>query len=203
MSELSLDREISQLLLQMDLLPEGSVCNYNASGGHGSDDGARVPRLYGEMPAEDRPLGVLWRARFAATTDLQHRWALLAAGRDELAAFKVRGDVGRDLLSDREILRANILGAKGWAAADVARRWNCTERYVRRVRAEDGRDGETGEAGRIVAAATAIDRQAQAVDLIENHGLSQVEAARRMGISQPTIHRLLKTRRATREAVPA
>jgi hypothetical protein len=188
----SLDREIRQLLLQMDLLPAGSVCNYNASGGHGSDDGARVPRLYGDMPPEDRPLGVFWRERFADAEGPADLRRLLTMGRDELAAFKVHAGTGPGLMSDREILRSNILSSKGWPAADVARRWNCPERYVRRVRAEDGWEGETGQ---LAPTFTARDRQAQAVDLTENHGLSQAEAAERMGISQQRISQLLKTRR--------
>jgi plasmid maintenance system antidote protein VapI len=183
MTDLDLERQIRQVLAQLELVSHGTITAYNSSGGHAAESGRALP------PGELKPPHEFYRQQFAETTGDHDRSKLLEQAQAELGAITKR-PIAIEGLTDAQILEEKILEKDGWSDVDLAKHLRCTSGHVRRVRNSAGKDGVTGE----LLELSAVDRSDLAAAM-QTRGLNQEEIAKRMGISQPTVSRLLRTRR--------
>lgn len=97
---------------------------------------------------------------------------------ETLKAWKGGGTQRPEGKSEREIV---LEAGEGYAPADVADRFRLTATMVRKWRAQDGRNVETGRR-------------------VAMNGRTQQQIAEALGVSQPTVHRLLKNEKVRRLA---
>lgn len=188
-ADLALEREIRQVLIDLELISHGSISAYNSSGGgHGENEHA-IP------PGENRPPHLYWRECFSDTNDETHRRTLLKAAQAELSTLRRRPKPTTEaqIMSDKEIMEERILReGSGWTASEVARTFRCSIGFVRKTRLHNARDTETGAA---LLDLTMSDRQVMVLRLASVEKLSQKQIAERMGISQQRVCQLLRVRR--------
>jgi hypothetical protein len=177
------DRRMRQLLLELELVSHGTITAYNSSGG----SAASVKAL---PPGESSPPHLRYRTAYNEAADDRRRWEVISEARVELESITRRLPTAPRGLSDAEVLIERVLELESWSANTVAMSLRCATRVVRRIRTDAGRDGETGK----VLDLTAVDRADLAARMQDEHKLNQAEVAKRMGISQQTVSRLLRTR---------
>lgn len=137
---MNLDREIRQVLAELELISHGSITAYNSSGGGHAESDRLVP------PGESFPPHLFYRGLFVDAWESQ-RDLLLAQARTALAALKVRGATAAKPLTDREVLERRIIEeGKGWTAQEVSVSLRCSPLMVRRVRIREELDGYGREA---------------------------------------------------------
>lgn len=178
------DRQARQILADLELISHGTITAYNSSGGHGNS--ARVI-----PPGEAFPPHLEYRRRYAECETDEQRDQVIKDAQSELEAIRRRPLLAPAGLSDAEVLEARVLELTGWVANEIARSLHCTVGQVRRIRTNAGRDGQTGE----VLDLSAADRSDLAARMKSEQRLSQSEIAKRMGISEATVSRLLRTRK--------
>lgn len=179
-----LEPEFRGVLARLELISHGATQSWNSDGRGGFD------QLY--PPGESDPPHLFYRRLWEKFDTDEWRQSVLKRARDELKALTRRDAPAVSPLSEREIMVQNCLehAGKGYTSVEVAARFRYTVRQVRAIWVADGRDAERGE--QIVD----LSRADWAASLAEL-GLSQAQIAERMGVSQPTVHRLLKFRRAS------
>lgn len=178
-----LDGEIRALLARLELISHGQTQAWNPAT-QGGERAALLP------PGESNPPHLVFRRLWdAAGSDEQRRRVIRDAER-ELVAW-TRCD---KRLADRPFvsLEQQVLeDGQGWDAAAVAGRYGISTARVLRIRLRNGRD----ELGVPLPAAAG-----EFVRLLAAEGLSQVEIGWRLGVSQPTVSRLLRFRREEKAA---
>jgi hypothetical protein len=118
-----------------------------------------------EPSGESRPPHLAFLADWDRNGDsVLERW------NQTLKSWKGGGKVRPAGVSEREIV---LTDGEGFSPDDVAMRYRLTASMVRKWRLEDGRNVDTGK--RVTA-----------------KGKTQQEIAAELGVSQPTVHRLLK-----------
>lgn len=180
---MSLERQIRQVLAELELISHGSTQSWNASGGHTGEPDDQVAMLAGHP---DTPPHLYWRHRFAASTASQHA-ELLEHARAELDAYK-RSNRIDPAYTDRELLEQRILNeGAGWTPDEVARVMRCPASHVRKVRVRDGRNADDGK--RIALSDVPADQRDQARDLLTN-GMTERQVQLITGLSKSTIRRI-------------
>ncbi len=129
--------EFRQVLAELELLPHGTITNYNASGSGEAD--TREPT------GESRPPHLVWRREWEASGDEDGRERALRGARAELTAFREGQHMADiDLETEEQFAERVAQEGEGWTADEVALKCKCTPTFVRRARIKDGRDATTG-----------------------------------------------------------
>ena len=201
-----LDTQMRQVLAELELTSTARTQAWNPSG---SPSGEPDDRFVAEVALQpktvthpDQPPHLRYRALWADADGDERRRRLLRAAQNELDA--IRGHDGRRQRvkpkAETEILEDRVLEIGEWLDTEVARHLGCLPRQVREIRAENSRDPITGRRiPKVPAVPLPTGRAARAQALAEQ-GLTQEQIAERMGVSQPTVCRLLKARSIRRDA---
>ena len=191
---MSLDRQMAAVLLRLELVSHGSTQAWNPSGGFSGEPDDKIVTLVASRPTFPH---LQWRQRYekaASAGDWLECGAVLRAATAELEAWTRRT---APRIEGKPLAEILIEDGEGHEAEVVARRFGVDAAFVRRRRLAVGRDVETGK--KLVV--TAQDDQVDVAATLHRRGLSQKEIALTLGISQPTVHRLLKEARFRR--IPA
>ena len=177
---MTLDSEMRGVLARLELISHGSVQAWNPAGGRGRQDA-----LY--PPGDPRPPHIVFRELYDAAGSDEKRRGVIGAARAELESWTRRTARVEASVSLEDLI---IEKGVGWDAESVALSLRCNVRRVRKTRRERARD----ELGYLLEAPAAV-----LAVLLAAEGLPQVVIARRLGVSQPTVSRMLRFRRGRRE----
>lgn len=175
-------REARQVLAELELISHGKTAALNSSGA-------------GENPnvlpfGESRPPHEYWRGRFNdASTDYELA-DLVRQARDELAAWRVRQAPVTDTWDESDAI---LKEGQGHAADVVARRFQRTTTYVRKLRLSEGRESEFGlpiENEPTRAETKAIDRER--VTNLASRGCTLRQIKMQTGVPTETVRRWLR-----------
>jgi hypothetical protein len=127
---MTLESEMRQILAELEMLGHGSVTAWNASGGGQAD--SRPPS------GESNPPHIEYAERF----ERDRSWETVEEARACLREWKRRAAPARetDTSEDDWIIE----DGEGYAADEVARRFNTTPARVRLLRSRNGREMEMG-----------------------------------------------------------
>ena len=170
-----LTRDARQILGELELIMHGKAASWNSSGGKGENENP-VPQGEANPPADH------WRRIFLACAE-HDLSALVEEARDELGRIRRRDpdtavpEEGRDAWEERLIEEG-----EGYEARVVATSFSTSVQVVTRARKKHGRDPNNG-----LEVSTPEVRAAQ----LHKQGLNQGQIARALGVSQPTVSRLL------------
>jgi hypothetical protein len=120
---LSVESDFRQVLAEMSLLQYGKTQAFNGSGGKSENPD---PRPSGEA----HPMHEYWAERWTLES-VTGRGALLTDAREALRAWKVRTVPVEDSWDEKAAI---LEDGQGFAAADVARRFQRSVTYVMRLR---------------------------------------------------------------------
>lgn len=171
----ALTTDARQILARLELLMHGKTQSFDSSGGK-SDDRNPVPQ------GEARPPADHWRLIFlrCAEHDLP---ALIREAQDELRAILVRDQSGPPIEEDGDAWELRIIEeGEGHAADVVALAFACAVQTVTKFRRQHNRDLNLGHP---------ILAMPQHAAKLKDSGLNQTQIARALGVSQPTVSRLL------------
>jgi len=178
-TDLELERQFRHVLLHLELVSHGACQAWNSDGRGGQDH--VLP------PGELDPPHIRHRRYWDRQVSDDGRRLVLKIASDELASI-TRRTTTIVSLSDREILTRNVLDCKGELDTDAAVRCRCTIKQVREIRVRNDLTADRGE--RIIGG-----NRAEWAAKLKSQGLTETAIAERMGVSQPTVNRLLKARR--------
>lgn len=173
------EREMRQVLAEMSLLQYGKTQAFNASGGKSENPD---PRPSGEA----WPLADKWAERWADDPTS----ATLADARAELQSWKVRTAPVTDVWNERDAI---LNEGQGFAADVVARRFQRTVTYVRKLRLKDDRESEYGlpiDSQPTRAETKAQDRQR--VENLASRGCTLRQIKMQTGVPTETVRRWLR-----------
>jgi hypothetical protein len=176
---MSLEHDFRQVLAEMSLLQYGKTQAFDASGGKSENPD---PRPSGEA----WPLADKWAERWAEnpTSDT------LAGARAELQSWKVRQTPVVDTWDESDAI---LKEGQGHAADVVARRFQRTTTYVRKLRLSEGRESEFGlpiENEPTRAETKAIDRER--VANLAQRGCTLRQIKMQTGVPTETVRRWLR-----------
>ena len=134
---MSLDHEITAVLLQLELTSQGTTPSYNRAGGH-SDD---IPD---PRSGDPNPPHLEYRERYdRATTDVKRR-EVISAAEEELRT--IRHTQAKAVAEPEEAWERRLIkDGEGFDAQTVAVRMNTGVKRVWSVRKRNGRDKDTGK----------------------------------------------------------
>lgn len=184
----ALPAEARQLAAELELLSHGSTTSWSPSGRSVPD--SRIPS------GEPWPPHLMFLDEYRNAPGPTSRQQAIRRWRKVLDAHRGHGTLTAPApgeTPEQEEQRMVVVG-EGWSVTDVALTFRCTPTRVRRVRLAAGVNVDTGRRPDGQPVSEGVRRAEEAVALTAG-GLTQQQVAERMGVSQPTVHRLLKTRR--------
>jgi hypothetical protein len=174
-------REARQVLAELELISHGKCASYNSSGA--GESTAVLPQ------GESRPPHEYWRHQFAAATERELP-GLVREARKELEAWRVRQAPVTDTWDESDAI---LKEGQGHAADVVARRFQRTTTYVRKLRLSEGRESEFGlpiESEPTRAETKAIDRER--VSNLASRGCTLRQIKMQTGVPTETVRRWLR-----------
>jgi hypothetical protein len=177
--DVTLDREIRQVLAELELISHGATVRFDPSTSHGHA-GSRIPT--GELS----PPHLLFRARFDGCRTDQDREKALEAAQVELRSLKCRTMpvVGVD---GAELLRRQILeDFVGVQATDVAIALYCTTSKVRNIRTGEGFHPDTG-----LVLVDFSENDAERARRYAAEGMTERQIVRLVGVPRSSLRRML------------
>ena len=183
------DERIGVVLWKLELISHGPCQAWNPSGGHTGEPDDRVVAI---VDRGDDPEHLSYRRRYLKAKTTTSREAVIRDAEETHLAMVKRQKPATVSISEMDVICRD---GEGWEAEVIARERRVTPSFVRKARVADGRDPETGY--KLALSIEGMSRADWARSLQEQ-GLSQAEIADRMSTSQPTVSRLLKTRRIDR-----
>jgi AraC-like DNA-binding protein len=177
----SQDQQARQVLLELTLLSHGSVTNW-APTTSGTRD--RDPRPTGDS----NPVADQYAAAYADAAGDVSRQRVLHEAREELARWRghgiTRAPGETQAAKDARMVREG----EGWTVDEVSRHFHCTRRHVRKICSEHGVAIDYRD---VLSPLGAVSRASMA-KAMRDADTSQADIAAALGISQPTVSRLLK-----------
>lgn len=178
------DREMRQVLLQLELTSNGATLNYEGSSSGGYYGSDAIPAL-GEHDAPH----LFWARMYARADTRDGRARVLELARSELKdIMRSRGDPSKE--ETKEALAARIVEHGEGEPVDVVAVWaRCTVTFVRTARREAGREEERGKTpinGRELGAGLADEIRRR----VET-GSSARQVAKALSLSYSTVLRAL------------
>ena len=190
------DQEMAQLVAEMTLMSYGSTTAWNTSAATGKP-GSRILsiEMLGEVAHEE------FQARYNAARTDRSRGEVIADAKEALKVKRATHIAGE---TDAEQRDRCVRECEGLTASEAGTHMRQSVRWVMGARKARGRDVNTGKRlpvalrppGRLTPGLSRAD-QAKA---LQRDGLTQEQVADRMGVSQPTVCRLLATRQLHRKA---
>lgn len=181
----ALDRTMADVLLGLELLSFGSTQAWNPSGGQSGEVDDKMVAQVATHPTFPH---IEWRQRYEEATSDSRRESVIRAARAELELWTGRG---RSALPAGSITEDEIIVADyvGWSPEEVAQTRKVTPRMVRNARSAAKRDPLNGQ--KLEAEEGDADRARS----LAEQGLTQKQIAALLGVSQPTVSRLVGHRR--------
>lgn len=184
------DREMKAVLLRLEMLSHGSTQAWNASGGHSGEPDDRIVTI---LLRHEEPPHLVFRVRYDRQRNDDGRQIVISEAVEFVQSWVKRDRTATiETRTDRELI---LEDGEGKPVEWLAGHWNMAENQMRRLRRADGRDPETG------LKVESLDRVPDQAAQLSRQGLTQAQIAKRLNVSQPTVHRWLKAERF-RRAVP-
>lgn len=177
-----LPREARQVLARLELVSNGCIYSYAPVASKGGFTGS-APATGDPMPPH-----LFFRAEFEHVTDSDFP-DVLERAQDELASLTRRSaPVRLETVQQRD--RRMIVEGAGFTVLEVATRFRCGPRDVRRVRRAAGRDVESGKP---IAVPTVAGDGSSAALALRKAGYSTREIAKRLGTNQTQVMRWVRS----------
>jgi len=190
--DLSLEREMRRVLLDLEMTSNGKTASFDASGGGAF--GSKPP-VSGGCDLRTDPPHVYWRRRWNEADSDSRRRELLQRAQEELRAIR-KAPPPRPEETEAKRVERLLKDGEGWTAEETALAFRMTPSAVRKIRLGHGRDPERGldEPMKPMKDGTPEERRRRARILMGEHRLSLRNAALVMGVSHETVRRDLMYR---------
>jgi len=197
----SVEDEMLQVLIDLEVASNGTTTSFDSSGG--GVFGSKVP-ISGGCDMRTDPPHIFWRKQWDAAGNDARRREVLGLARDELRRLQKASPPPRGLQEETEGERNERLlrDGDGWRAEEVAVTFKMTPSAVRKIRRQHGRDPERGtdDLDAPMPYGTVEERRRRARTLIYERGLSLRAAALKMGVSHETVRKDLMASRGSKAA---
>lgn len=137
--------EMRDILLRLWMLPWGKTSNYNPDGGGGVPDSRPPSGVRFDGPSERLP-HEYWSRQWDRAVGTYQKEKVRDGAREELERWQHAPERFGDEEEGTEEREARMIReGRGWSPKDVSLHFNCTPKYVERVRRNAGVATDTGE----------------------------------------------------------
>jgi len=178
-------QRMRQVLLRLEMVGHGATQAWNASGGH---SGEPDDRMVAQIVRGEQPPHLIYARRWQTAKTESSRLTILTEAEAELTSWIKRQSPAVATKSDSEIM---LEDGAGHSAETAARRFGVHQAFIRRLRAKNDRDPETGLPWG--------SERAELASELSRSGLSQAQIAKRLGVSQQSVSRLIQRHRFRRQ----
>lgn len=182
------------VLIGLELVSHGGTQAWNPSGGQ---SGEPDDKIVGQVTRSQDYPHLKWRAIYAVQATEMGREAVIQDAKRELESWTKRT---APRVEGKSLVELILEDGEGWEPRVVAQRYGVDEGFVRRKRMHANPPRGTEDGRKILPDDETTSDQTTAVAALRRRGLSQNEIAKTLGISQPTVSRLLKEARFRRSA---
>ena len=177
-----LPREAREVLARLELVSNGCIYSYAPVASKGGFSGSEP------VSGDRHPPHIVYREEFERATEDEFP-GVLSRAQAELASLTRRSaPVRLETVQQRD--RRMISEGAGFTVLEVATRFRCGPKDVRRVRRQAGRDTETGNA---VLPVVAVDKREKVRELKARHpGMSNRQIAQFVSVDHKTVAAWLK-----------